>query len=415
MTKDGQLGELGTRLAEARHHRGVTQRALAECTGTTQRHVAHVEGGRVNPSVEFLVAAADALRTDVGFLLTGKRESGRVLEAWGRRPVVVDALTRVLRSADSSPEERAAVLDTLRDMSCLTQEGPLGRVMEILCETPDRFLPWEKVGRRLEARLWEAVFADSGLGTIVLPGVVELLQNRGLPREIRLGMANVLMVCASDRRVQERFVWPVLRGIPEDADTDVAIRLACLVAFGLARQGTHTAEIVAYTRDFSKRESFPMLLRRQAIENLRRLTETTGAEAAVQALVHLVRSDGLEADLRRYACSQLAIVVRWKGSRSAVCELIALVADADLPDDLHGRAIEELAALPPGPLQNLAADALADLLTRRPDDEAAGDPTLVHRVIVRLRELGAAGAQSERPASAQRRLRALAALASLTR
>lgn len=51
---DNALNVLGTRIREARKERGLTQERLAEQVGLSTRHIAKVEKGDVNPSLEVL-------------------------------------------------------------------------------------------------------------------------------------------------------------------------------------------------------------------------------------------------------------------------------------------------------------------------------------------------------------------------
>lgn len=53
--------ELISQLIEARNKKGLTQKQLAEKVGTRQSAIARLEGGNVNPSIEFLEKVSSAL------------------------------------------------------------------------------------------------------------------------------------------------------------------------------------------------------------------------------------------------------------------------------------------------------------------------------------------------------------------
>ena len=64
--------ETGERIAALRKIKGWSQSELGEKIGLTQASVSEIERGVKRESVESLKAIADALDTDIGYLLTGK-------------------------------------------------------------------------------------------------------------------------------------------------------------------------------------------------------------------------------------------------------------------------------------------------------------------------------------------------------
>jgi transcriptional regulator with XRE-family HTH domain len=57
----------GRRIAQERARRGVSQRELAELTGTTQSAVARLEGGTRAPRLDTLLRVANALDCELEF------------------------------------------------------------------------------------------------------------------------------------------------------------------------------------------------------------------------------------------------------------------------------------------------------------------------------------------------------------
>jgi transcriptional regulator with XRE-family HTH domain len=64
--------ETGERIAALRKIKGWSQSELGEKIGLTQASISEIERGTKRGSVESLESIADALDTDIGYLLTGK-------------------------------------------------------------------------------------------------------------------------------------------------------------------------------------------------------------------------------------------------------------------------------------------------------------------------------------------------------
>lgn len=60
---------------EARRRAGLTQRALAEKTGTTQSAIARLEGGRTAPSLETVLSLVRACGFDLDVMLVERDDS----------------------------------------------------------------------------------------------------------------------------------------------------------------------------------------------------------------------------------------------------------------------------------------------------------------------------------------------------
>lgn len=67
----GLLAELGVRITQYRHQRGLTQAAVAAYAGVTRASIANIEAGKQNCSVTVLLGIAAALGVIPGALLGG--------------------------------------------------------------------------------------------------------------------------------------------------------------------------------------------------------------------------------------------------------------------------------------------------------------------------------------------------------
>lgn len=68
---------LAERLVEERKRLKWTQELLSEASGVGREHIAHIERGRQNPSLDTLVLLACALNTTVESLLSNRHSRGR--------------------------------------------------------------------------------------------------------------------------------------------------------------------------------------------------------------------------------------------------------------------------------------------------------------------------------------------------
>lgn len=66
---DRVLRDLGRKIAELRHARGLTQAGLAERSGIDAKYLQLLEGGRQNTTIATLVCIAQALRATLSELL----------------------------------------------------------------------------------------------------------------------------------------------------------------------------------------------------------------------------------------------------------------------------------------------------------------------------------------------------------
>lgn len=72
MTKNNKIGK---HVAEARHHRNLTQGQLAKLIGVSENTISMFERGERNPSIGTIEDLSQALRVSIDFLVKGERRS----------------------------------------------------------------------------------------------------------------------------------------------------------------------------------------------------------------------------------------------------------------------------------------------------------------------------------------------------
>src|SRR3954471_10732285 len=105
------LSEIGAIVRRARAKRGMTRKALAAASKTSERYLAQIEGGEGNPTVLVLEAVAQALGLTLFDLLPpGERDGARARLAKRLRRLSdaqVQAVTRFLDSGEVDAAEGA--------------------------------------------------------------------------------------------------------------------------------------------------------------------------------------------------------------------------------------------------------------------------------------------------------------------
>lgn len=100
------LATIGARLKKTRTDRDFTQQQLADKTGLSVRHIANVEKGDVNPSIEVLSTLVEALGVSYDFILNPADE-----------PIEVE-IQEIAGLYRSSPKEvRRLILACVRTMA----------------------------------------------------------------------------------------------------------------------------------------------------------------------------------------------------------------------------------------------------------------------------------------------------------
>lgn len=98
--------EVATRIRSARARTGFTRKQLAASSGASERYLAHLEAGTGNPSVEMLLAIADALGIAMAELLPqgGERDVGVAKAAQLLRRLPPDRMGAAIAWLSGSPQ-----------------------------------------------------------------------------------------------------------------------------------------------------------------------------------------------------------------------------------------------------------------------------------------------------------------------
>jgi transcriptional regulator with XRE-family HTH domain len=101
-TSDFSWTEVGTRIRDWRHKRGLSQQLLAEAAGLTQNGIFRLESGETNPQLTTLQQIASALGCSVRELVVGTTDCD---------PILAQRLGRVKRVLESGDEAAIRVMD----------------------------------------------------------------------------------------------------------------------------------------------------------------------------------------------------------------------------------------------------------------------------------------------------------------
>ena len=106
---EGNLLEMGNRIATRRRHLGISQNLLAEKIGISNNHMSNIERGREKPSFDVLISLCNALRVTPDYLLMGS------MHPQGVPQNLVDSLSLCT-------DEDIALLETIVSHMVLRQE-----------------------------------------------------------------------------------------------------------------------------------------------------------------------------------------------------------------------------------------------------------------------------------------------------
>lgn len=192
--RDPFIAAMGERVRLLRARRGMTRKALAAETGLSERHLANLEAGIGNPSVQVLRQIATTLNCPlaeiIGDVTTSSSEWMLIRELLqGRDPASLQraraALAQLFEQAPADPHrrERIALIglrgagkSTLGRMLAQEMKAPfveLNRVIEQLAGCPPaeiHSLYGASAYRRYEHRALEAVIAEHPRAVIASPG-----------------------------------------------------------------------------------------------------------------------------------------------------------------------------------------------------------------------------------------------------
>ncbi|WP_206951808.1 helix-turn-helix transcriptional regulator [Trinickia acidisoli] len=192
--RDPFIAAMGERVRLLRARRGLTRKALATETGLSERHLANLEAGTGNPSVQVLRQIAATLNCPlaeiIGDVTTSSAEWMLIRELLqGRDPSALQraraALAQLFEQAPADPHrrERIALIglrgagkSTLGRMLAQELKAPfieLNRVIEQLAGCPPseiHSLYGASAYRRYEHRALEAVIAEHPRAVIASPG-----------------------------------------------------------------------------------------------------------------------------------------------------------------------------------------------------------------------------------------------------
>ena len=118
----------GRRLRRLRKSKGLTQKALGERVGVSDRHISTVENGRENPGFETLIRLCDVLNVTPDYLILGSRRGDRCDEIADRlrlcgsaQQVLVKTVIEVMLRAPAWPEEGMMQIETREGCKCFNK------------------------------------------------------------------------------------------------------------------------------------------------------------------------------------------------------------------------------------------------------------------------------------------------------
>lgn len=106
--KDDAFSAIGRRIREERKRRGLTQRALADATGLSDRYISNLEQGVRQPAPRTVQSIAGALGIQPRDLYANVPSIYKPLDA------DLTALASILK--DASPADRARAIDVVRSL-----------------------------------------------------------------------------------------------------------------------------------------------------------------------------------------------------------------------------------------------------------------------------------------------------------
>jgi XRE family aerobic/anaerobic benzoate catabolism transcriptional regulator len=251
---DAFAAAVGGLVRSARAKRGITRRALAEQSGTSERYLAQIEAGQGNPSVITLKGIADALDVPIVELLPRK----------GGRSVPFDRILALLASAP--PSELTAIADLIEGR---TQQGVAADRAARIALIGLRGAGKSTLGRMLAERL--------GVPFIELDRLIEQEYGARIPDLVEIaGLATF-----------RRFERACLERVIAERDAAVIATAGGIVSspetYGLLLRRTHTVWIKARPEEHMRRvmaqgDFRPMAQNREAMADLVAILDARSAD-----------------------------------------------------------------------------------------------------------------------------------------
>lgn len=108
------MKQIGARIAKRRLDLNMSQEALAELAGTTQRQVSKYENGINKPTSEVLAKMADALQTSADWLLGRTDYPERIIRGQGD---LSDDEIEMITIIRSNPIMRTTIYNVIREIA----------------------------------------------------------------------------------------------------------------------------------------------------------------------------------------------------------------------------------------------------------------------------------------------------------
>lgn len=108
------MKEIGERIAQRRTDLNISQEALAELVGSTQRQVSKYENGINKPTSEVLSKMADALQTSADWLLGRTEIIERSMRGQGD---LSEEEIEILRLIRRNPDKRKAIYNVIKEIA----------------------------------------------------------------------------------------------------------------------------------------------------------------------------------------------------------------------------------------------------------------------------------------------------------
>lgn len=108
------MNDIGERIAQRRTELNISQEALAELVGSTQRQISKYENGKNKPTSEVLSKMADALQASADWLLGRTEIVERSMRGQGD---LTQEEIEILRLIRRNPDKRKAMFTVIKEIA----------------------------------------------------------------------------------------------------------------------------------------------------------------------------------------------------------------------------------------------------------------------------------------------------------